>query len=219
MWQLQSSDSSSIKIALNGSIDLKVTPPEEVGSPCISSNTNLVVLPTPAPPPPPPAPAHFSPVAHSHHASPSPSSSPTADSLQGTIVWYHLMWGRRRGGVARKWAVCVTPFRPTYRIAFWSFAPMACAAQPPSKLCWWSRCRPASLFTSPLLFLDADFIRAIGRNRRMTRHLQLRRFAPTRRAAQLSYKSRMRNASYLPYTWLPGRNRLPSLESSRICVL
>ncbi|KAK7583793.1 hypothetical protein V9T40_004756 [Parthenolecanium corni] len=90
--QLQSSDSSSIKIALNGSIDLKVTPPEEVGSPCISSNTNLVVLPTPAPPPPPPAPAHFSPVAHSHHASPSPSSSPTADSLQGTIarVTLHL---------------------------------------------------------------------------------------------------------------------------------
>uniref|UniRef100_A0A8D9A0J7 Potassium channel subfamily T member 1 n=1 Tax=Cacopsylla melanoneura TaxID=428564 RepID=A0A8D9A0J7_9HEMI len=70
-------ETSSIKIALNGSIGLEVTPPEEVTPPSISSNTGLVV----APPPPPP------PLQHG----PGPSSAPRTgppdpDHLQGTMV-------------------------------------------------------------------------------------------------------------------------------------
>lgn len=38
-------ETSSIKIALNGSIGLEVTPPEENSSPSISSNTGLLVAP------------------------------------------------------------------------------------------------------------------------------------------------------------------------------
>lgn len=84
LFQLQPSDSSSIKIALNGSIDLKVTPPEEVGSPSISSNTGLVVVP-------PQQISQMSSVSHGHHPSPpSPVSasgiSSSSEQLQGTIV-------------------------------------------------------------------------------------------------------------------------------------
>ena len=83
-FQLQSSDTNSIKIALNGSIDLKVTPPEEVGSPSISSNSGLVVVPPQQIPRTPQT-------THSHHASPSsPVSaagpSVSSEQLQGTIV-------------------------------------------------------------------------------------------------------------------------------------
>ncbi|CAA9998792.1 unnamed protein product [Nesidiocoris tenuis] len=54
-------ETSGIKIALNGSIGLEVTPPEENSSPSISSNTGLLVAPQ--------------------------SSGPTnPESLQGTIV-------------------------------------------------------------------------------------------------------------------------------------
>lgn len=80
LLQLQSSDSNSIKIALNGSIDLKVTPPEEVGSPSIASNTGLVVVPPPS--------QQAQMMSHSHHASPSSpvAVSSSTDQLQGTIV-------------------------------------------------------------------------------------------------------------------------------------
>lgn len=40
-----STESASIKIALNGSIGLEVTPPEENSSPSISSNTGLLISP------------------------------------------------------------------------------------------------------------------------------------------------------------------------------
>nr|XP_018901015.1 PREDICTED: potassium channel subfamily T member 2 isoform X3 [Bemisia tabaci] len=60
---IQPSD-TAIKIALNGSIGLEVTPPEEVSSPSITSNTGLV----------------------SSHPSPTPSPSQNAEHLQGTIV-------------------------------------------------------------------------------------------------------------------------------------
>lgn len=85
-FQLQQpSESSSIKIALNGSIDLKVTPPEEVGSPNICSNTGLVVIP-------PQQISQMSQISHGHHPPPSspisgPGISPSSsEQLQGTIV-------------------------------------------------------------------------------------------------------------------------------------
>lgn len=83
-FQLQSSDTNSIKIALNGSIDLKVTPPEEVGSPSISSNTGLVVIPPQQMP-------QIPQMQHSLHGSPSSPVSAAGHSvsneqLQGTIV-------------------------------------------------------------------------------------------------------------------------------------
>lgn len=66
----QTNESAPIKIALNGSIGLEVTPPEENSSPSISSNTGLLMTPTHTPqalpPPPPPA--------------------ATTEHLQGTIV-------------------------------------------------------------------------------------------------------------------------------------
>ena len=79
-FQLQPTDSSSIKIALNGSIDLKVTPPEEAGNQTIASNTGLVVVPP-----------QMASMPHSHHGSPSSPVSAAGQSasneqLQGTIV-------------------------------------------------------------------------------------------------------------------------------------
>ncbi|XP_075228853.1 slowpoke 2 [Lycorma delicatula] len=66
----QTNESAPIKIALNGSIGLEVTPPEENSSPSISSNTGLLMTPTHMPQalPPPPSPAA------------------TTEHLQGTIV-------------------------------------------------------------------------------------------------------------------------------------
>jgi len=80
---------SAIKIALNGSIGLEVTPPEEVSSPGMSSNTSMVTVPS----------LHHPPL-------PSPVMSPHSshEHLQGTIVWYNLMWGKRKSNNARnKW--------------------------------------------------------------------------------------------------------------------
>lgn len=79
---------SAIKIALNGSIGLEVTPPEEVSSPGMSSNTSMVTVPS------------------LHHPPPSPVMSPhsSQEHLQGTIVWYNLMWGKRKSNNSRnKW--------------------------------------------------------------------------------------------------------------------
>lgn len=83
---------SAIKIALNGSIGLEVTPPEEVSSPGMSSNTSMVMVPS------------------LHHPTTMSSSSPamsphsSQEQLQGTIVWYNLMWGKRKSNNARnKW--------------------------------------------------------------------------------------------------------------------
>ncbi|XP_054274110.1 potassium channel subfamily T member 2-like isoform X3 [Macrosteles quadrilineatus] len=59
-----STESAGIKIALNGSIGLEVTPPEENSSPSISSNTGLLISPP--------------------HQMPSPAAS--TEHLQGTIV-------------------------------------------------------------------------------------------------------------------------------------
>lgn len=42
-----SNHTNPIKIALNGSIGLEVTPPEEVGAPVMSSNTSLLINPPP----------------------------------------------------------------------------------------------------------------------------------------------------------------------------
>ncbi|KAG8252561.1 potassium channel, sub T, member 2 [Homalodisca vitripennis] len=59
-----STESAGIKIALNGSIGLEVTPPEENSSPSISSNTGLLISPP--------------------HQVPTPAAS--TEHLQGTIV-------------------------------------------------------------------------------------------------------------------------------------
>ncbi|XP_050055590.1 potassium channel subfamily T member 2 isoform X3 [Aphis gossypii] len=62
---------SAIKIALNGSIGLEVTPPEEVSSPGMSSNTSMVTVPS----------LHHPPL-----ASPVMSPHSSHEHLQGTIV-------------------------------------------------------------------------------------------------------------------------------------
>ncbi|XP_050423576.1 potassium channel subfamily T member 2 isoform X8 [Adelges cooleyi] len=77
---------SAIKIALNGSIGLEVTPPEEVSSPGLSSNTSVVT----GGPSSLPAQQQLQSVPSVHHqpASPSPVLSPhsSQEHLQGTIV-------------------------------------------------------------------------------------------------------------------------------------
>lgn len=91
--QQQQQNVNAIKIALNGSIGLEVTPPEEILPDRFPSSMTLggyqdvaAALPTASIGPLPPSPA------------------PDTQHLQGTIVWYHLMWGRRLSSVVRnKW--------------------------------------------------------------------------------------------------------------------
>ncbi|XP_039287560.1 potassium channel subfamily T member 2-like isoform X15 [Nilaparvata lugens] len=76
----QSSDAPApIKIALNGSIGLEVTPPEENSSPSISSNTGLLMTPSSMP-------LHNPPSIIPPPSSSSNSSSQQEQHLQGTIV-------------------------------------------------------------------------------------------------------------------------------------
>ena len=126
------SNHNPIKIALNGSIGLEVTPPEEGGSQTSASNTGILEVGLP------PLPILSTPGLSSSRAlgsglggsmgglydPPSSSSvyqgSQTTSStsqlqgagasgqdpqhIQGTIVWYNLMWGRRFSGAMRnKW--------------------------------------------------------------------------------------------------------------------
>lgn len=135
-----SNHSNPIKIALNGSIGLEVTPPEEVGAPVMSSNTSLFINPPPSLSASTlgiatigsgvPSNAHASnshltmsqplslginvPYQQEQHqmntqvnipSTPTgPNSSSDPQHLQGTIVWYNLMWGRRLSSVVRnKW--------------------------------------------------------------------------------------------------------------------
>lgn len=71
---------SAIKIALNGSIGLEVTPPEEVSSPGVSSNMSAVTVPSLFHQPPP------SPLQQMSSSSPVPSPHSSQEHLQGTIV-------------------------------------------------------------------------------------------------------------------------------------
>lgn len=76
---------SAIKIALNGSIGLEVTPPEEVSSPGLSSNTSLV---TGGPSMQQQQQQQSVPSVHHQSPSQSPALSPhsSQEHLQGTIV-------------------------------------------------------------------------------------------------------------------------------------
>lgn len=94
--QQHQQNANAIKIALNGSIGLEVTPPEEhamdrfpgASMPLTGYQDVAGALPT----------ASMGP------ALPPVASAPDTQHLQGTIVWYHLMWGRRMGSVIRnKW--------------------------------------------------------------------------------------------------------------------
>lgn len=118
------SNHNPIKIALNGSIGLEVTPPEE-GSQAGGSASNTGILDVGLPSMPelnaalgPSLGAGLGGSLGGLYDPPSlqcPMSSPcqspqlqgtTQDPqhIQGTIVWYNLMWGRRLSGVARnKW--------------------------------------------------------------------------------------------------------------------
>lgn len=119
------SNHNPIKIALNGSIGLEVTPPEEGGSQAGGSASNTGILDVGLPSMPelnaalgPSLGAGLGGSLGGLYDPPSlqcPMSSPcqspqlqgpTQDPqhIQGTIVWYNLMWGRRLSGVARnKW--------------------------------------------------------------------------------------------------------------------
>lgn len=120
-----------IKIALNGSIGLEVTPPEECSPPIISSNTACII--NPQLPPSctgstlsltqtgakiglshqssllglnlPNAPFGESSSSQQTALPTTTTTAPSTDPqhLQGTIVWYNLMWGRRLSGFRNKW--------------------------------------------------------------------------------------------------------------------
>lgn len=84
--QQQQQNANAIKIALNGSIGLEVTPPDEGPADRLGALGGYQDLAAALP---------------STSATGLPPSSPDPQHLQGTIVWYNLMWGRRLRSVVR----------------------------------------------------------------------------------------------------------------------
>lgn len=89
----QKQNVNAIKIALNDSIGLEVTPPEENPIDRLPPNSTLTGYQEMA------AALPSTSLAHTLSAA---SPAPDAHQLQGTIVWYHPMWRRRLSSVKNK---------------------------------------------------------------------------------------------------------------------